>query len=282
MSKLLLDEQPLLFQKQLAITFGLNESIVIQQIHYWIELNKKANRNYYDGYYWVYNSFEKWASSDFPFWSMSTLKRIFSNLEKRNLLISANYNKKGFDRTKWYRINYEEIEKQLGSKEFLLGNHAKRANALCQNDTMHSVNLTQPIPETTQRLTNNGLLRQDNGYFLENNDEIFIKENYLDSHEKNTEYKPSTNDDEVKQFIDYYKYKIYKDKTGMLHPELKKDQYIRVCETLKDFMYEYNVNIDDLIKLAYKFTSSNIYTDYNINHFATEGILMNRFYEELY
>jgi hypothetical protein len=45
MSKLLLDEQPLLIMPKLATKIGLNESIIVQQIHYWNEINKKSNNN---------------------------------------------------------------------------------------------------------------------------------------------------------------------------------------------------------------------------------------------
>lgn len=91
MSKLLLDEQPLLVLPKLAHKIGLNESIVVQQIHYWNEINKKANNNFKDGYYWTYNSYEKWMEQ-FPFWGIATLKRTFSNLEKQGIVVSANYN----------------------------------------------------------------------------------------------------------------------------------------------------------------------------------------------
>ena len=46
MSKLLLNEQPLLIMPTLASKIGLNESIVLQQIHYWNTINEKANNNF--------------------------------------------------------------------------------------------------------------------------------------------------------------------------------------------------------------------------------------------
>ena len=50
-------------------------------------------------------------AKQFPFWSERTIKRTFGSLEKQNLLHVGNYNKAGFDRTKWYSINYETLNK---------------------------------------------------------------------------------------------------------------------------------------------------------------------------
>ncbi len=110
MSSVLFDEKPIVISRELAKVIGLAESIIIQQLHYWIILNKKTNKNNYDGKHWVYRTYEDWQKNDFPFWSASTIKRIFQKIEKENLIITGNFNKKGYDKTKWYTINYEKIE----------------------------------------------------------------------------------------------------------------------------------------------------------------------------
>ena len=108
MSKLLIDEQPILVMPQLAAKIGLNEAIVLQQIHYWLKTNKDNNNNFRDGYYWTYNTYEKWMEQ-FPFWSRSTIFRTIRELEKKRLLVPGNFNKLKIDRTKWYRIDYEVL-----------------------------------------------------------------------------------------------------------------------------------------------------------------------------
>ena len=84
---------------------SLDEAVILQQIHYWIE----KRQNYCEGRYWVYNSMENWMQQ-FP-WikSRTTLTRYFNNLEKKGLLITGNYNKAGFDKTKWYTIDYSTL-----------------------------------------------------------------------------------------------------------------------------------------------------------------------------
>lgn len=106
MSNLLLDERPLIVLPSLAAMLNsLDEAVILQQIHYWIE----KRQNYREGRYWVYNSMENWMQQ-FP-WikSRTTLTRYFNNLEKKGLLITGNFNKAGFDKTKWYTIDYSAL-----------------------------------------------------------------------------------------------------------------------------------------------------------------------------
>ena len=44
MSMYLFDEQPIIANKTLASALGLNEALVLQQINYWIEINKKSGK----------------------------------------------------------------------------------------------------------------------------------------------------------------------------------------------------------------------------------------------
>ena len=131
-NRLLFDDPPVLVSPKLAKAVGLNEAIVLQQVHYWLEKNRKDRRNIRDGYAWVYNSYGGWTEQ-FSWWSESTVKRIFTGLEKSGLLVSGNYNKAKMDRTKWYRIDYEKLGTYAPSGQF---------------DPMEEVNVTQPIPET--------------------------------------------------------------------------------------------------------------------------------------
>lgn len=106
MSKLLIDDYPIQVLPKLAVEVGLNEAIILQQIHYWLNTSK----HHHDGKNWIYNSYPEWQKQ-FPFWSERTIKRTFGSLEKQNLLHVGNYNKAGFDRTKWYSVNYETLNK---------------------------------------------------------------------------------------------------------------------------------------------------------------------------
>ncbi|MBA8659965.1 conserved phage C-terminal domain-containing protein [Staphylococcus aureus] len=134
MNKLLIDDYPIQVLPKLAELIGLNEAIILQQMHYWIGNSKHE----YDNKKWIYNSYSKWIEQ-FPFWSESTIKRAITSLEKQNLLHVGNYNKAGFDRTKWYSINYFELEILV-------------TRASGQNDPTNTRDYTETSSETT---TNN-------------------------------------------------------------------------------------------------------------------------------
>jgi hypothetical protein len=143
-------ENPISVYPALAMTFGLNEAIVLQQLHYWLVINQKANKNYKEGKYWCFNSMQDWHENNFPFWSIDTIKRTFTNLRTIGLIETGNFNKTKFDKTVWYTLNYPMfIDKcKLHQSEI----------AICPNGEeqiapMEDSKMTKPIPETTQRLT---------------------------------------------------------------------------------------------------------------------------------
>lgn len=93
------------FSPVLAKIIGLNEAVFLNQLHYW----KLRSKNERDGFVWVYKTYLEWQH-ELPFWSNATIRRVISSLEKQDLLVSTSeYNKMGIDKTKWYRINYENL-----------------------------------------------------------------------------------------------------------------------------------------------------------------------------
>lgn len=105
--KLLIDDQPLQVLPSLAESIGLNESLVLQQIHWLLSRSKKK----ISGKYWVFNTYEEWRDKHFRFFSLSTVRRTIKNLEDLGLITSTTeFNKMKVDKTKWYTINYEELD----------------------------------------------------------------------------------------------------------------------------------------------------------------------------
>lgn len=141
---LLISEPPLQVLPSLAVKIGLNEAIVLQQIHYWL---LKSN-NVRDGYKWVYNSYSEW-NKQFPFFSRNTMIRAFNSLEKQGLLITANYNKAGFDKTKWYRIDYEKLVGKRSTQNGYTSNPK-----WVDGDTQNGQTNTNRLPETTSENNN--------------------------------------------------------------------------------------------------------------------------------
>jgi len=119
------------FNIDLAKKYGIEESIIIENMAFWLKKNMANNKNFNDGKYWVYNSINAFHLL-FPYMAIGKIKRCLSNLEDMGVLASNNYNKVAYDRTKWYSIIDISI---------------------CQIYTLHLSNLTnglakydQPIP----------------------------------------------------------------------------------------------------------------------------------------
>lgn len=164
MSRLLINENPLQVLPTLACAIGLNEAVVLQQVHYWMN----SSRHVYDERRWVYNSVPNWQKQ-FPFWSESTVKRALLSLEKQGMVISANYNRDPRDQSKWYSINYsaldalEQQQKRVndasGQFDPMEQTNMTRCNeptcpdAQGQSEPMRQVNMTRPLPETTTENT---------------------------------------------------------------------------------------------------------------------------------
>ena len=104
MGKLLINEPPLQVLPTLARLIGLNEALFLQQLHYWLG----RSRHERDGRRWTYGTYNDWLPQ-FPFWSLSTIKRTVRNLEKRRLVISEQFEKRDWIRKKWYTIDYDTL-----------------------------------------------------------------------------------------------------------------------------------------------------------------------------
>lgn len=143
-SKILFDEQPLIIPTSLAKIIGLNESIILQQLHYWLQ---KSN-NIIDGIPWVYNTHEEWQEQ-FPFWSVATIRRTLSSLENSNLVKSGNFNQRKFDKTKWYTIDYEILEKT----QYMSSASAQNEQTRCSERAEDLPNMSSPIQEITTETT---------------------------------------------------------------------------------------------------------------------------------
>jgi len=105
MSKLLIDDNPLILLPSLATLIGLNEAIFIQQIHYWVQRSTTD----VDGNMWSYNTYDE-LQEQFPFWSVRTIKSIVKSCKENGYLFVENLSKNKRDKTNYYRVNYHKLD----------------------------------------------------------------------------------------------------------------------------------------------------------------------------
>jgi hypothetical protein len=165
MSKLLLDEYPIVVLPSIAKAVGLNAAVILQQLHYWLQ--RSANER--DGYLWRYQSYRGWAE-ELGWISAAGVKKIVLKLEKDGLIVSDCFNKMAIDKTKWYRINYDHpiLSDKLDDTNSPTIGHKVSVDGIqsIQPEDTKYPTLPETTPETTSKNTpvvvvNNNIARED-------------------------------------------------------------------------------------------------------------------------
>tara|TARA_R100001244_G_scaffold132321_1_gene108187 strand:+ start:2456 stop:3214 length:759 start_codon:yes stop_codon:yes gene_type:complete len=102
------------FNIEYAEKYGVAEAIVIKNFQYWIKKNKSNSKANHDGRTWTFNSVKAFEDL-FPFWTVGQMNRILKSLVEQEVLLTGNYNKMKYDRTKWYAFSDEYSFVVLGS-----------------------------------------------------------------------------------------------------------------------------------------------------------------------
>jgi hypothetical protein len=99
-------EQVALVCPKLAMEIGFNESLLLLQLDYLIAISNHEK----EGQRWTYQSVTD-IGKMFPFWSRAKINRVIKSLENRRLITVGNFNRKKYDKTRWFAINIGEAEK---------------------------------------------------------------------------------------------------------------------------------------------------------------------------
>lgn len=94
------------FNTDLAEKYGIEKALIIDYFAYWVVENMRNEKNFHEGRYWVFNSASA-LSEKFHYISRRTMNQKLQELEADGILISGNFNKNKFDRTKWYSFKDE-------------------------------------------------------------------------------------------------------------------------------------------------------------------------------
>lgn len=92
-----------LFDADIAKEYGVNEAIILYNIAFWVDTNRKNERNLFDGRYWTYNS-AKAFQEQFPYMSVRTIQRVIKNLIDNGLILSGKFSSDSRNRTNYYTL----------------------------------------------------------------------------------------------------------------------------------------------------------------------------------
>ena len=143
------------FNVEIATKYGILEAVILENINFWITKNKANNKNFYDGFYWTYNSITA-LSKLFPYASRATIFRALNNLEDAGLVIAGNYNERTSDKTKWYALTKAGELLLNGTESSITSETASFQNetASFQNETAAFQNETTSFQNETASFQN--------------------------------------------------------------------------------------------------------------------------------
>ena len=98
------------FDTDIAALYGVDESIMIANLQFWIRKNEANGKHFHDGRFWTYNSIEAFTKL-FPFWTARQIRRILKSLEEKGVIVTGNYNTSAYDRTTWYAFGDSFLQK---------------------------------------------------------------------------------------------------------------------------------------------------------------------------
>jgi hypothetical protein len=109
------------FETDIAVLYGVDEAIMINNLSFWIAKNEANGRHFYEGRFWTYNSIEAFSKL-FPFWSKGQIRRILNSLIDKEVIVTGNYNASARDRTIWYAFSDAFQNRQMHLSKSTNGN----------------------------------------------------------------------------------------------------------------------------------------------------------------
>ena len=107
-----------------ALKFGVEKAVILYNLRFWLDYNKnrKVNaRQHTDkkNYFWTYNSAESFSKT-FLYLKADAIARHLRKLEEDGIIITNNFNRFRYDRTKWYTIpNLYEVENNEENRQII-------------------------------------------------------------------------------------------------------------------------------------------------------------------
>lgn len=147
--RLLDNDEILIIQTPLAVAIGDRQAIALQQIHYWVNHNQRGGKkeHFHEGKWWAYNTWAEWRKNNFRFWSVSTIRRIFGQLEHRNLILTRPHASR--NNGLWVTVNYDAVT-QLRIEEKPKRKRARSA----QNEQTGLLKMNRPSAQNEQTSRN--------------------------------------------------------------------------------------------------------------------------------
>ena len=193
------------FNTKIAKQYGLEESILIENIFFWVKKNKANNQNYHNGKYWTYNSVKAFNEL-FDYMTETKIYRALKKLKDCGLIEIGEYNENKYDHTKWYTVTNKALE---------LFEETEKPNI--QNEKQILQNEEPILQNEKSKLQNDKITITDNKPNNKPNNKQQIKEQFTPpTLEEVADYcKERNNKINPKLFIDYYSARKWRFNNGV-------------------------------------------------------------------
>lgn len=291
MNRSILNDNCIPLSPVLAEKIGLNEAIVVQQVHYWIEMyrntkdEKIKEKHFHDGKWWIYNTYDEWHKQ-FPFWCLRTLKSVFQKAIDKEVLLVGHYNIRKYDHTNWYTVNYDKVESLVNTDSAIsaLSIVQDLHNPSCNNCTDYTIDYSETSSSIEKQLNDNYITFFSKAEKSQSDDLDFnIIERQIRKYCEENDCEEYTNN-LIGTFR--YFYEDYERCFGKDHTILSQKNIDKTCDGLIDFAYStlgiYNLHDYKVMIYHYLRTDYKKAINYSILHFTTEGIMKNLYYKYIY
>jgi len=131
---------PIALIRELAQVFGVNEALFLQQLHFLASMENGGKM--IAGVKWVWNTLDGWHRQ-LPFFSVPTIRRVISELEKKTLIFSCQPDGR-MSRKKHYRVNYHQVYKAIEDFKFNFPDLLKMSTSKTET-TFSGPSIREPI-----------------------------------------------------------------------------------------------------------------------------------------
>lgn len=159
------------FNTEYALKYGIEESIVINNLQFWITKNRANKKHFINDRTWTYNTYKAF-SEIFPYWNEHKMKRILDSLVEKGILLRENYNKSGYDRTCWYAFKDESSFLQNYNNHIadLQNGSIENATPIPYSNTNNNTSknkFIKPTPDEVNIYAKEIDFKLDGGYFID-------------------------------------------------------------------------------------------------------------------
>lgn len=152
MSEILLNDEFVAIPLNVGKVLGdFDEAVFLQFIYRWCLSAEKNNRdhNFKEGHYWTYMTYDE-IHEQLPMFSVSKIKRMIKSVKEKGVLKVSSFNKTGYDRTNWYRVDVDALNELVDHK-------VKCTQSLGQNEPMEKFTVNRPIPKSSSKSSSKDL-----------------------------------------------------------------------------------------------------------------------------